>query len=91
MEREGNVWVERQDIRDYLQIFTDTCGPSRMNTTFNSPVKDYSCFSTPRLLASSHDSGISQSNSHNLLSFQPGSPVITIQPIRSFGLLVLTL
>ena len=72
--------VERQPIHDHLPIFHDTCGPSRMDTTIKSPVKDTSCHSTPNLLASSPDSGIPQSSPHTPLSFQSGSPVITSQP-----------
>ena len=51
-------FVERQHLNDYLLIFPDTCGPSRMDMTFESPVKDNSCHSTPNLLASSPDSCI---------------------------------
>ena len=51
-----------------------------MDTSFNSPVKDNSCHSTPNPLAGSPDSGIPQSSSHTPLSFQPESPVITSQP-----------
>ena len=32
-------FVERQHLNDYLPIFPDTCGPSRMDTTIKSPVK----------------------------------------------------
>ena len=71
---------ERQHLNDYLPIFPDTCGPSRMDTTIKSPVKDNSCHSTPNLLASSPDSGIPQSSPHTPLSFQSESPVITSQP-----------
>ena len=72
--------VERQQLNDYLPIFPDTYGPSRMDTTTKSPVKDNSCHSTPNLLASSPDSGIRQSSAHTPLSFQSESPVITSQP-----------
>ena len=72
--------VERQHLTDYLPIFPDTCGPSRMDTTIKSPVKDNSYHSTPNLLASSPDSGIPQSSPHTPLSFQSESPVITSQP-----------
>ena len=61
-------------------MFPDTCGPSRIDTTFNSPVNDNSCHSTPNLLASSPDSGIPQSSPHTPLSFQSESPVITSHP-----------
>ena len=69
-------FVERQHLNDYLPIFSVTCGPSRMDTTF----KDNSCHSRPNLLASSLDSGIPQSSPHTLLSFQSESLVITSQP-----------
>ena len=72
--------VERQHLNGYLPIFPDTCSPSRLGATINSPVKDKSCHSTPNLLASSPDSGIPQSSPYSLLSFQPESPVITSQP-----------
>ena len=62
--------VERQQLRDYLLIFPDTPGPSRMETTFNSPVKNNSCHSTPSHLASSLDSGIFQSSLTIFFSFQ---------------------
>ena len=73
-------FVERQHLNDYLPIFPDTSGQSRMDTTVTSPVNDNSCHSTPNLLASSPDSGIPQSSPHTPLSFQPESPVITSQP-----------
>ena len=73
-------FVERQHLNDYLPIFPDTCGPSRMDTTIKSPVKDNNCHSTPNLLASSPDSGIAQSSPQTLLSFQSESPAITSQP-----------
>ena len=73
-------FVERQYLNDYLPIFPDTCGPSRMDTTTTSPVKENSCQSTPNPLASSPDSGIPQSSPHTPLSFQLESPVITSQP-----------
>ena len=60
-------------------MFPDICGPSRMDTTIKSPVKDNSCHSTPNLLASSPDSGILQSSPHSPLSFEMESPVITSQ------------
>ena len=41
--------VERQLLNDCLPIFPDTCGPSRMDKTIKSPVKDNSCHSTPNL------------------------------------------
>ena len=41
-----NSFVERQHLNDYLPIFPDTCGPSRMDTTIKSPVKDNRCHST---------------------------------------------
>ena len=41
-----NSSVERQHLNDYLPIFPDTCGPSRMDTTIKSPVKDNRCHST---------------------------------------------
>ena len=66
-------------MKNYIPIFPDTCGPSRMDTTIKSPVKDNSCQSTPNVLASS-DSGIPQSTPHTPLSFQSESPVITSQP-----------
>ena len=72
--------VEPQHLNDYLPIFHDTSRPSRMDTTFISPVKDNICHSTPNLLASSPDSGIPQSSPHTPLSFPPGSPVRTSQP-----------
>ena len=72
--------VERQHLNDYLPIFPDTCGPSRMDTTIKSPVKDNSCHSTPNLSASSPDSGIPPSSPHTPLSFQSESPLITSQP-----------
>ena len=71
-------FVERRHLNDYLPIFPDTCGPSRIDTTITSPVKDNSCHSTPNLLASSP--GIPQSSPHTPLSFQSESPVITSQP-----------
>ena len=71
---------ERKHLNDYVPIFPDTCGPSRMDTTNKSPVEDNSCHSTPNLLATSPDSGIPQSSLHTLLSFQSESPVITSQP-----------
>ena len=61
-------------------MFHDTYGPSRMDTTIKSPVKDNRGHSTPNLLASSPDSGIPQSSLHTPLSFQSESPVITSQP-----------
>ena len=73
-------FVERQRLSDYLPIFPDTCGPSRIDTTDRLPLKDNSCHSTPNLLASSPDSGIPQSSPHTPLSFQSESPVITSQP-----------
>ena len=73
-------FVERQHLNDYLPIFPDTYGPSRVNTTIRSPVTDSSCLSTPNLLASSTDSGIPQSSLHTALSFQQESIVITSQP-----------
>ena len=73
-------FVERQHLNDYIPVFPDTCGPSQMDTTIKSPVKDNSCHSTPNLLASSPDSGIPQSSPHTPLSFQSESPVITSQP-----------
>ena len=82
-----NSFVERQHLNDYLPIFPDTCGPSRMETTIKSPVKDNSCHSTPYLLASSPDSGIPQSSLHTPLSFQSESPVITSQPTTPSPLL----
>ena len=75
-----NSFVEREHLNDYLPIFLDTCGPSRMDTTIKSPVKNNSCHPTPNLLASSPDSGIPQSFPHTPLSFQSESPVITSQP-----------
>ena len=72
--------VERQHLNDYLPIFPDTCGPSRIDTTIKSPVKDDSCHSTPNVLVSSPDSGIPQLSPHTPLSFQWESPVITSQP-----------
>ena len=71
--------VERQHLNDSLPIFPDTCGPSRMDTTIMSHVKDNSCHSTPNLLASSPDSGIPQTSPHTPLSFQSELPVITSQ------------
>ena len=73
-------FVERQHLSDYLPIFPDTCGPSRMDTSITLPVKGNSCHSTPNLLASSPDSGIPQSSPHAPLSFQSESPVIISQP-----------
>ena len=75
-----NSFVERQHLNDCLPIFPDTCGPSQMDTTIESPVEDNSRHSTPNLLASSPDSGIPQSSPHTPLSFQSESPVITSQP-----------
>ena len=72
--------VERKHLNDYSPNFPDTCEPSRMDTRFNSPVKDTSCHSTPSLLASSPDSGIPQSSPQTPLSFQSQSPVNTSQP-----------
>ena len=73
-------FVERQQLNDLLPIFPDTCGPSRLDTTIKSPVKDNSCLSTPNLFASSPDSGFPQSSPHTPLSFQSESPVRTSQP-----------
>ena len=73
-------FVEQRHLNDYLPIFPDTCGSSEMDTTIKSPVKDNSCHSTPRLLASSPDSGIPQSSPQTPLSFQSQSPVNTSQP-----------
>ena len=73
-------FVERQHLSDFLPIFPDTCGPSRMDTTITLPVKGSSCHSTPNLLASSPDSCIPQSSPHAPLSFQSESPVIISQP-----------
>ena len=73
-------FVERRHLSDFLPLFPDTCGPSRIDTTITSPVKDNSCHSTPNLLASSPDSGIPQSSPHTPLSFKSESPVITSQP-----------
>ena len=73
-------FVDRQHLNDYLPIFLDTCGPSRLDTAIKSIVKDNSCHSTPNLLTISPDSGISQSFPHTPLSFQSESPVITSQP-----------
>ena len=73
-------FVERQHLNDYLPIFPDICGPSRMETTIKLPVKDNSCHSTPTLSASSPDSGFPQSSPQTHLSFQSESPVITSQP-----------
>ena len=72
--------VERQHLNDYLPIVSDTCEPSRMDTTIKSPVESNSCHSTPNLLASSPDSGIPQTFPHSPLSFQSESPVIASQP-----------
>ena len=44
---ELNQPIERQHIQEYLPIFPDAPGPSRMNTTFNSPAKCGSTHSTP--------------------------------------------
>ena len=73
-------FVERQHLNDYLPIFSDTSGQSRMDTTITLPVNDNSSHSTPKFLASSLDSGIPQSSPHTPLSYQPESPVITSQP-----------
>ena len=73
-------FLYRQHLNDYLPIFLDTCGLSRMNTTIRSPVNDNSFHSTPNCLASSPDSGIRQSSLHTPLSFQSEAPVITSQP-----------
>ena len=75
-----NSFVERQLLNDYLPIFPDTSGTSRMDTMYNSSAKNDSCHSTTNLLVSSPDSGILQSYPHNLLSFQLESPVISSQP-----------
>ena len=74
-----NTIVDRQYLNDYSPIFLDTCGPSRLETTFKLPVKDNSCHLMPNFLASSLDSGIPQSPPHTPLSFQSESPVITSQ------------
>ena len=79
MNQPIDSFVERQQLNDYLPIYPDTCGPSRLDTTIKSPVKDNSCHSTPNLLASSPDSGIPLSSPHTPLSFQSESPVITSQ------------
>ena len=71
--------VEKQPIHDRSPIFHDTFGPSRMDTTITSPVKDNSRHSTPNLLASSADSGIPQSSPRTPLSFQSESPVLINQ------------
>ena len=73
-------FVERQHLNDYLPIFHDTCGPSRMDTTIESPVKDNSCHSMPNLFASSPVPGVPQSSNHTPLSFQSESPVLISQP-----------
>ena len=52
--------VEQQHLNDCLPIFSDTCGPSRMDTNITSPVKNNSCRSTLNPLANSPDSGILQ-------------------------------
>ena len=73
-------FVERKHFSDYLPIFPDTCGPSRIDTTFKLPVEDNSCHSTPNLLPSSPDSLFPQSSPHTPFSFQSETPVITSQP-----------
>ena len=72
--------AERQHVQEYLPIFPDTPGPSRMNTTYSSPAKCGSAHSTPTFLASSPDSGIPQSSPQTPISFQGESPAITSQP-----------
>ena len=80
-------FVERQPLNDYLPFFPDTCGPSRMDTTIKSPVKNNSCQSTPNVLASSPDSGIPKSSPRTPFSFQSESPVIPSQPTTPSPLL----
>ena len=75
-----NSFLEQQHLNDYLPIFPDTCGPSRMDTIFKSPVKDKNCLLTPNLSASSPDSGIQQPSPNTPLSFQSESSVITSHP-----------
>ena len=70
-------FVERHHLNDYLPIFL---GPSRMDTTIKSPLKNNICHSTPNRLASSPDSGFPQSFLCTPLSIEPESPVITSQP-----------
>ena len=82
LNQPNDSFIERQHLNDYLPIFPDICGPSRMDTTIKSPLKDNSCHSTPNLLASPPDSGIPQSSPHTPLSFQSASPVITSQPTK---------
>ena len=72
-------FVERQHLNDYLPIFPGTCGPSRMDTTFNLPINDNICHSTPNFLASSPGSGIHHLSPHTPFSIQLESPVITRQ------------
>ena len=65
-------FVEQQYLNDYLVVFPDTCGPSRVDTTNRLPVKNNlvaCCHPTPNLLASSLDSGIQQSSPHSSHSF----------------------
>ena len=72
--------AERQHVQEYLPIFPDTPGPSRMKTTYSSPAKCGSAHSTPTFLASSPDSGIPQSSPQTPILFQGESPAITSQP-----------
>ena len=72
--------AERQHVQEYLPIFPDAPGPSRMNTTYSSPAKCGSAHSTPNFLASSPDSGNPQSSPQTPISFQGESPAITSQP-----------
>ena len=72
--------AERQHIQEFLPIFPDAPGPSRMNTTFNLPAKCGSTHSFPNFLTSSPDSGVPQSSPHTPISFQGESPTITSQP-----------
>ena len=61
--------AEPQHIQVKFAILSDAPGPSRMNTTVNSPAKCGSTHSTPNFLTSSPDSGIPQS-SHTPILFK---------------------
>ena len=80
MNKPIETLAERQHVQEYLPIFPDAPGPSRMNTTYSSPAKCGSAHSTPNFLASSPDSGIPQSSPQTPISFQGESPAITSQP-----------
>ena len=84
MGSEQNTLVFRQQ----LPIFPDTPASSRMEKTFNWPVKDNSSHSTSHLPASTPDSGIPQASPCTPLSFQSDSPVNILLQILQLALTI---